>query len=80
MSSRPTLEPTQPTIEWVNETGREADRFTPTSAKVKEMWVYTSTPEYVFMVQRLISYAQGQLYLFRVRTHLISKTDYVNSV
>jgi hypothetical protein len=29
---------------------READHSPPTRAKVKKMWVYTSTPPYVFMV------------------------------
>jgi hypothetical protein len=30
--------------------GREADHSPPTSAKVKRMWIYTSTPPYAFMV------------------------------
>jgi hypothetical protein len=34
--------------------GHEADHSLPTSAEVKKMWFYTSTPPYVFM---------GQLYL-----------------
>jgi hypothetical protein len=29
--------------------GPEADHSPPTSAKVKKMWIYTSTPSYVFM-------------------------------
>jgi hypothetical protein len=29
--------------------GREADYSPPTSAEVKIMWIYTSTPTYVFM-------------------------------
>jgi hypothetical protein len=29
--------------------GREADHSPPTSAEVKKMWIYTSTPLYVFM-------------------------------
>jgi hypothetical protein len=29
--------------------GREVDHSTPTSAEVKKMWIYTSTPPYVFM-------------------------------
>jgi hypothetical protein len=29
--------------------GREADHSPPTSAEVKKMWIYTSTPPYVFM-------------------------------
>jgi hypothetical protein len=54
--SSPALGPTQPLIQWVlgalslgvKGPGHEADR-SPTSAKVKKMWVYTSTPPYVFM-------------------------------
>jgi hypothetical protein len=33
----------------VKRQGREADRSPPTSAEVKKMWLYTSTPIYVFM-------------------------------
>jgi hypothetical protein len=29
--------------------GRETDHSTPTSAEVKKMWIYTSTPPHVFM-------------------------------
>jgi hypothetical protein len=29
--------------------GREADHSPPTSAEVKKMWIYTSTPLYVFI-------------------------------
>jgi hypothetical protein len=29
--------------------GREADHSPPTSAEVKKMWIYTSTPSYAFM-------------------------------
>jgi hypothetical protein len=29
--------------------GREADHSPPTSAEVKKMWIYTSTPPYVLM-------------------------------
>jgi hypothetical protein len=48
----------------VKRQGREADHSPPTSAEVKKMWIYTSTPPFVFMAECLISYAQGQLYLF----------------
>jgi hypothetical protein len=34
----------------VKQQGREADHSPPTSAEVKKMWIYTSTPTYVFMV------------------------------
>jgi hypothetical protein len=33
----------------VKRAGREDDHLTPTSAKVKKTWIYTSTPAYVFM-------------------------------
>jgi hypothetical protein len=29
--------------------GREADHSLPTSAEVKNTWIYTSTPQYAFM-------------------------------
>jgi hypothetical protein len=32
----------------LNRIGREADHSHPTSAEVKKMWIYTSTPLYVF--------------------------------
>jgi hypothetical protein len=54
-SSRPALGPTQPPIQWVpgvislgvKRLGRQASP--PTSAEVKNTWIYTSTPPYVFM-------------------------------
>jgi hypothetical protein len=33
----------------VKRPGREADHSPPTSAEVKKMWIYTSTPPYAFM-------------------------------
>jgi hypothetical protein len=56
-SSRPALGPTQPPIQWVpgalslgvKRPGREADHSPSTSAEVKKMWLYTSTPPYAFM-------------------------------
>jgi hypothetical protein len=50
------LGPTQPP-KWVfgdlslgvKRQGREADHSFPTSAEVKEIWVYTATPPYIFM-------------------------------
>jgi hypothetical protein len=55
-SSRLALGSTQPPIQWVPEAlspgvkrlGREADHSPPTSAEVKKMWIYTSTPPYAF--------------------------------
>jgi hypothetical protein len=56
-SSRPSVGPTQPPIQWVpgalspglKQPGREADHSPPASAEVKKMLVYTSTPLYAFM-------------------------------
>jgi hypothetical protein len=39
----------------VKRQGREANHSPPTSAEVKKMWIYTSTPTYVFMGWCLIS-------------------------
>jgi hypothetical protein len=33
----------------VKRQGRKANHSTPTSAEVKKMWIYTSTPPYAFM-------------------------------
>jgi hypothetical protein len=32
----------------VKRQGREADHSPPTNAEVKKMWIYTSTPPYIF--------------------------------
>jgi hypothetical protein len=71
-SSRSALRSIQPPIQWVPAvlyTGikrqrREADHSPPISAEVKKTWIYTSTPPYAFMAQRLICQAQRQLYLY----------------
>jgi hypothetical protein len=34
---------------WVKRLEPEADHSTPTSAEVKKMWIYISTPPYAFM-------------------------------
>jgi hypothetical protein len=57
MSSRPVLGSTQPPIQWVpaalsprvKRQGRETEHSPPASADVKKMWIYMSTPPYVFM-------------------------------
>jgi hypothetical protein len=57
-ASRPVLGPTQPLIQWgtgralspgVKRPGYEADHSPPTSAEVKNTWIYTSTPPYALM-------------------------------
>jgi hypothetical protein len=57
-SSRPALGSTQPPTQWVpgalspgvKRPEHEAEHSPPTSAKVKKMWMYTSTSPYAFMV------------------------------
>jgi hypothetical protein len=60
-SSRPALGSTQPPSQWVPRAhslgvkwlGYEADHSPPTSAEVKQMWIYSiymSTPPYAFIV------------------------------
>jgi hypothetical protein len=56
-SPRPDLESTQPPIQWilgaaslaVKRLELEAEHSPPTSAEVKKIWIYTSTPPYAFM-------------------------------
>jgi hypothetical protein len=56
-SSRTALRSTQPPIQrvpgalspGVKRPGREVDHSPPTSAELKKMWIYTTTPPYVFM-------------------------------
>jgi hypothetical protein len=63
MSSGTVLWSTRPPIQGVpgalssgeKRSGRDADDTPPASAEVKKMWVYTSTPPYVFMADCLIS-------------------------
>jgi hypothetical protein len=46
------MESTQPPIQLVpgeKRQGREADHSSPSIAKVKKMWIYTSTSPYAFM-------------------------------
>jgi hypothetical protein len=70
-SLRPALESIQPPTQWVTgafslgvkRPGSEANHLTPTSAEVKKMWIYASTPPYAFTASCLIREAQGQLYL-----------------
>jgi hypothetical protein len=40
----------------VKQQGREANHSPPTSAKAKKIWIYTSTPPYVFRTALPFSY------------------------
>jgi hypothetical protein len=56
-SSRPALWPTLPLMQWISGslslgaklTGPETDQSPLTSAEVKKIWIYTSTPIHDFM-------------------------------
>jgi hypothetical protein len=65
-SSRPVLGPIQVPIKWVprvKRLGCEADPSPATSVEVKNTWIYTPSPPYVYMAWCLISQALRQLYL-----------------
>jgi hypothetical protein len=55
--SRRVLGPTEPAIQWVTGTllpevkrpGREDNHLPPNSGELKNTWIYTSTPPYVFV-------------------------------
>jgi len=61
-ASRPALGLTQPPIQWVpggfspgvKRPGYKADHSPPYSAEIKNVWKYTSTPPYVFVVWCLV--------------------------
>jgi hypothetical protein len=70
-TSRPSLGPTQPPIQWVpgavslgvKRPGHEADLSPPSSAEVKNAWRYSSTPQYALIPWCSVK-AQGKLYLY----------------
>jgi hypothetical protein len=58
-ASKPALRPTQPTIKWVlgvKRLGREADYSLPSCAEVKNAWISTSIPTYVFVEWHLVKH------------------------
>jgi hypothetical protein len=66
----------QPPIQWVTgvpslgvkRPGREADHSPPSSAKVKNAWSYTSTPQYAFMAWCLVKHRDTFTFTFTVNT------------
>jgi hypothetical protein len=66
---------TQPPIQWVpgalslgvKRSGREADHSPPSSAKVKNAWSYTSTPQYIFMAWCLVKHRDNFTFTFTFR-------------
>jgi hypothetical protein len=56
--------------------GREADHSPPTSAEVKKMWIYTSTPPYVFCTLKMEEkmFFQNRHILTRLHSVKLRKT------
>jgi hypothetical protein len=75
--SRPTLGSAQPPIQWVQgalspgvkRPGREADHSPPSSAEIKEMWIYTSTPTPSWHSAELVKHRDN----FTLRANLIAQ-------
>jgi tryptophan synthase alpha subunit len=72
MSSRPVLGSTQPTSQWVRgalsprlkRPGREANHSPPTSAEVKKMLIYISTPYTPsWRIAQLVKHRDNFIYL-----------------
>jgi hypothetical protein len=58
-ASRPAQGPTQPPIQWVSGVKwpeREDDHSPPSTAEVKNVWCYTSIPQYVVMAWCLVKH------------------------
>jgi hypothetical protein len=70
-TSRPALGPTQSPVKWIpgslslgiKRPEHEADHSPPSSTEVKNVWSYTSTPQYAFMEWCSVK-AQEHLYLY----------------
>jgi hypothetical protein len=80
-ASRTALVPTQPLIQFVpgalslgvKRPGRETDHSPPSSAEVKNAWLYTSTPQYAFMAWCLVS--TGTTLTFTFTSSFINVND-----
>jgi hypothetical protein len=86
-TSTPVLWPTQPPIQWalgtfspvVKRPGREANHSPPTSAEVKDTWIYTSIPLYVSMgVSTETNFTFTFLYVFGVPIHSLAVRSFKN--
>jgi hypothetical protein len=88
-ASRPALVPTHTSIQGVpgafipgvKRLGREGDHSPQSSAEVKNMWSYTSTPQYVLMVRGLVTlYFTIVLIECRVKVIAEVSTKYVKTL
>jgi hypothetical protein len=76
------LGPTQPPIQWVPGAlslglkwlGNEADHSPPSSAKVKNVWSYISTPQYFFMVWCLVKHRDNFTFTFIIYQGILQFT------
>jgi hypothetical protein len=71
-TSRPALGPTQPPNQWVLEAlspgvkqlvGCEAF-YSPSTAEIKNAWIYTATPPYVFMIWYVVKHRDNFSFTF----------------
>jgi hypothetical protein len=77
--SRLALGPTQPPIHWVSGalslrikwTGSEAYHSPPSSAKIKNVWSYISTPQYAIMAWCLVKKHRDKLYFTFIYKYVI---------
>jgi hypothetical protein len=84
MLSRPVLEPFKPPIQWVlwafsvgiMRPKYEPAHSLPTSAEVKNIWIYTAIASHVFMMSCLICYLHGRLYLYLVTQASLEDVKY----
>jgi hypothetical protein len=80
--SRTALGPTQPPIQWVpralslgvKRPGHESDHSPPSSAEVKNVWSYTSTPQYTFMAWCFVQHRDNFTFTFFTFTFLLHLT------
>jgi hypothetical protein len=72
IASRLAHGPTQPPIQWILASlspeikwlGHEVDLSSPSSAKVRNVWGYTSTPPYIFMAWYLVMHRDNFVFTF----------------
>jgi hypothetical protein len=79
------LGPTQLPIQWVPEDlslgikrpGREADHSPPSNAEVKNAWIYTSAPQYVFVAWCLVKHRDDFTFTFTLFIAIPTATGFV---
>jgi hypothetical protein len=59
---------------------READHSYPSSAEVKKMWIYTSTPPYTFMAQCLVKHRDNFTFTLPTSWKLTGEWNYIYNI